>query len=237
MRLLLPVMLLLLTASLAYAAPDTGGVPDEEFTTKNFGTVAVFTAPRQIANPDTEWWGEKLATEISSNPAYLLGIVNSRRMDKGIKPLLDPADPGLIYSDTETAVNGGYEYTVNFLDMRPSEVQAIIDMLGGPAKVLPGTTGVRYRPLIRRYMWGGTYDGSPVRLTVAGQVLEFAPSLSFDEVRARVNAAFVNGFGHEVPFDLTVTRYSYMNGSVGLDISINADMDPQPLENYGEGGM
>lgn len=201
---------------------------DDDYVARAFGTVAVLHAPRQVANPNETWWGEKAAQELT-NTSYLIGIINSRRMDKGIKVLLDPNDSNTIFMDAEETDEAGFRYPISFANMRPSEVKALIEVLGGPGKLLPGATRVSYEPLQRRWMSAGSYDGtSPIVLQIGPHRIESTAAVNFDELRGRVDSALQQMFGHSVPFDFTVTRSMLMDGMNTTDVSIYVDLNPRP---------
>jgi hypothetical protein len=220
-------ILTLLFATLLLAQTALAAQSDDEYVTRGFGTVAVLHAPRQVVDPNQGWWGEKAAQELS-NPAYLTGIINSRRMDKGITPLLDPNDGGNVVMEAEETDESGYRYLISFAGMRPSEVQALLDVLGGPSKILPGATSVTFEPLQRRYLYASSIDGSPLKLTIGATTIERPVSVSFDELRAQVDSALRQMFGKAVPFDFTFSRAALMDGSNTTDVSVYVDLNPPP---------
>ncbi|MDQ3022892.1 MAG: hypothetical protein M3R04_00700, partial [bacterium] len=196
---------------LAQAATFAAELSDEEYVTRAFGTVAVLHSPRQIVDPNLNWWGEKAAPELG-NPAYLTGIINSRRMDKGITPLLDPNDGGTVVMETEETDAAGFRYLVSFAGMRPSEVQALVEVLGGAARMLPGATSISYEPLERRYIYASSYDGAPLVLQIGATRIERPASADFDEMRSAVDGVLRGMFGKAVPYDFTMSRATLMDG-------------------------
>jgi hypothetical protein len=212
--------LLLLTAS-AYAAEMT----DDDYVTHSFGTVAVLHTPRQVIDPNSGWWGD-LASKDLTNTSYLIGIINSRRMDKKLQPLLDPNDANTIVIESEATDANGYTYSISFAGMRPSEVQALVELLGGAAKLLPGSTGVTYEPLQRRWISGASYDGKPFTIMVGNQKIDTPAAVDFSDLHGKVDKALQGMFGKTVPFDFTLTRSVLMDGSNSTDISIYVDLNP-----------
>lgn len=219
---------LMLSCTVALAAPDTGGVPDADFTTRYFGTTAVFHAPQRVDyDPNLSWWGEKVSPELTNNPAYIIGIVNSRRMAQSV-PLLDPNDYSLIQVNAEELGTEGYRYTIDFADMRPAEVEALIGMLGGPAKVVPGTARVSYEPLPRRYIYASGWGEQPAILNLAGRKITVSPGMTLDQVRALIDQAFQASMGRSAYYDLTLTQSRYMDGSTSIDVSLSVDLNFDP---------
>jgi hypothetical protein len=232
---LFAALLALAIASAGFAAE----MSDEDYVTKAFGTTAVFTSSTQLVDPNSGgWWGEKLPAELSSNTGYLIGVVNAQRMSKNIKPLLDPNEY-LISVGYEEQTESGWTYFIDFSGMRKSEVTAIIELLGGPAKLLPNTT-LSFRPLSTRSYYASAVDGT-VTLALQGQTVSFSVSSPLSEIRQKVAAGFRSGFGADVPFDIYVSQYSYNNGTIGGDVSIYADTTGKTLalsgDYSGEGGI
>jgi len=223
-RLFTLLIALLLVTPRAFAADE---LSDDDYVTRNFGTVAVLHTAKQVVDPNVGWWGEKTAPGLN-NPGYLMGIVNSRRLDKKITPLLDPNDTSAITLEEEKPEGSGFRYEVSFGGMRPSEVKALVELLGGPTKLLPGTTSVTYEPLTHRWISASSYDGSNIVITLASQRIEVPYTVGFDELSGKVDAALKQVFGKSVPFEVTLTRSSYIAGGGGTDVSVHIDLNPPP---------
>lgn len=230
----------LILALSAYRPALAAEMGDDEYITKAFGTTAVFATGTQVADPATGWWGEKLPQELSNNPGYLIGVVNSRRMDKGFKPLLNPNDYLISVGYEEPADNGGFTYFIDFTGMRPSEVETIFELLGGKDKILPGAT-VSYRALTTRNIYASADPEGKVSLGIGDQTVSFRIGTSISDVRSQVAAALKKMLGVDVPFDLYCNQYSYNDGTMGGDASVYVDLSGKTLYNNsyyeGEGGM
>jgi hypothetical protein len=239
MRTTLATLLALLAAIALSSAAIGAEMSDEDYVTKAFGCTAVFVTANQLVDPNSGgWWGDKLPPELNSNSGYLIGVVNAQRMSKNIKPLLDPNEY-LISVGYEEQTASGWTYFIDFSGMRKSEVLAILELLGGPGKVLPGSE-LSFRPLSTRSFYSSAVNGT-VTLALAGQQVSFSVSAPVSEIRQKVAAAFRSGFGADVPFDLYVSQYSYNNGTIGGDVSVYADTTGNSLamsgDYGGEGGM
>ena len=215
----LALSLLPLTASAAMS--------DEDYVAHAFGTVAVLHTPRQVVDPNSGWWGDKVAKELQ-NPAYLIGIINSRRMDKKIQPLLDPNDGGAVLLDLEETEPSGYRYTIDFAGMRPSEVQALVEVLGGASKILPTATSITYETLQRRSIYANSSGGAPIVLNIGNARIESTAEVDFNGLRGKVDKALQAMFGKPVPFDFTVSRSVFMDGTDTADVSVYVDLNPPP---------
>jgi hypothetical protein len=112
--------------------------------------------------------------------------------------------------------------------MRPSEVKALVELLGGASKVLPGASSVTYEPLQRRWISAGSYDGSPVNVVIGSKTITSPAAVDYDDMRAKIDSALQQMFGKSVPFDFTLTRSTLMDGSKTTDISIYVDLNPPP---------
>jgi hypothetical protein len=214
-----------LTATLLLVQPALAAMADEDYVNHAFGTVAVLHASRQVVDPNQGWWGDKAAKEFQ-NPAYLVGIINSRRMDRQIQPLLDPNDTSAVMLGIKETGPSGFRYTIEFSGMRPSEVQALFDVLGGAGKVLPGATSVTFEPLQRRSIYGSATAGAPIMLSIGNTRIEATAGSNFDELRGRVASALQGIFGKPVPFDFTFSRSIFMDGTDTADISVYVDLNP-----------
>jgi hypothetical protein len=216
-------------------------VPDADFTSRFFGTTAVFHVPNQLADPSSDWWGNHMSTEIYDKQQYFVGVVNAQRMDKGIEPLLDP-NMVQVFANMERQGPGGWEYTIEFYDMRPSEVETLIGLLGGPAKVLPGATKVSYEPVKMRSLWASSENGQPLVMWIGATRLEFAPSVTLAEVKQAVSGAVRANMGEDVPVEVYLTQSSRYDGSELTELSVT--IDPNGMSYYegyegeyeGEGG-
>jgi hypothetical protein len=211
---------------------------DDDYITKGFGTTAVFKTATQVVDPNTGWWGDKLPQELSGNQGYLIGVVNSRRMDKGFKPLLNPNDY-LISLGYEEVVDGGFTYFIDFTSMRPSEVEMIFELLGGKSALLPGAE-VSYRALTVRSIYATADASGMVNLAIGDQTISFKVGTAVGDVRAQVAAALKKMLGLDAPFDLYCNQYSYNDGTFGGDASVYVDLSGKTLYNgsySGEGGM
>ena len=121
---------------LALAAPALAqeltdfGLPDDAYATQYFGTHLVILTPEPLDYPAEGWWTDALPEELTYGNDYLIGLVNARRMDNGVEPLLNP-DEMLINLGWEEETEDGFAYSIDFVDIRPSEVELMFSALGG----------------------------------------------------------------------------------------------------------
>jgi hypothetical protein len=213
---------------------------DEDYVSRYFGTVARFSTPSQAVSPETGWWGDLVPQELSYNYAYIAGVVNTRRADKGITPLLNPAEALVVLGEELPGENGGYTYSIEFLEMRPSEVEAVLNMMGGAGKVLPGST-VSYEPLSRRYLYASAGPDGIARLNVAGRTLSINLNGPAGSPQQQIAGELRTIFGRDVPHETYISSYRYFDGTTGADVSLsidfNASTEPIDRSYSGEGGM
>lgn len=225
-KMLLGLLCLLALSATAFAAD----LSDDDYVTKFFGTTALFTTPHQLANPETEWWGDKMPQQLTGGAAYIAGLVNARRMDAGITPLLNPQD-ALVVLIGEDPVEGGFQYSIDFAGMRPSEVQLVVDNLGGTEKLIPGSK-LTFRPLNRSSIFLSGKLGDTLKVVIGGEELELAPAMTTEAFHGKVAEVLKRKYGETVVFDLY--RDFYINrDSSGQDISIYIEVPTDlvpPLE-------
>lgn len=224
-RLLLGLMLALAICPQVFAAD----LSDDDYVGKFFGTTALFTVQKQLANPETEWWGDKLPAQLMNGAAYLAGLVNAKRMDSNYKPLLNPQD-ALVIVGWEEKIEGGYQYTIDFAGLRPSEVQMVVDNMGGVEKIIPGAM-LSFRPLNRTSYYLSAGLSEPIKLAVAGEELSFDTAMPIETIHAKLSGILKGKFGESVVFDLY--RALYINrDSSGQDITLYIEIPTELVPPY-----
>lgn len=218
-------MRLLLLALALFGALCTAAfaaqLSDDDYVTKFFGTTALFSVSQKLTTSDTEWWGDKLPATLTGDSSYIAGLVNAARLGKKVTPLLNPNEP-LVTIGWEEAQGTGFVYTVDFSGMRPSEVGAVIDSLGGAAKVLPGAT-LGFRPLNKRGFYASAGLDEALKLDISGTVVEIPAAMQVKEAHAKVREVLVKLYGAAVVFDLY--RDYYMNrDNSGQDVNIYVEI-------------
>jgi hypothetical protein len=218
-------ILLALAIALTLAAPALAQLGDDDYITQYFGTTAIFTTKTQIVDPNQGWWGDKLPQQLTYDYGFVTGVVNTVRSTKKVTPLLE-ADKVQITTGWEEQVAAGWQYTLDFSDMRPSEVQAVIDALGGMGKVLPGAE-LSFRPLLTHNFYAAVQSiGDPVLLTIGATELSLQPASPIADTRQKVAAALKKQYGKDVPFDLYINQFIQIDGTQGADVSVYANMAP-----------
>jgi hypothetical protein len=219
------VFTLVLAAAAALLLPGmlkAAELADNEYVTRYFGTVARFTTPTQ-ASGTSGWWGDSVPQELSYNYSYLAGVVNTRRMDKGITPLLNPNE-ALVTLGEEVNNGSSWTYSIEFVDMRPSEVGAIIEMLGGASRIVPGST-VSYDTLRRRYLYASAGPDGTATMNIGGREIRINLTGNGADARGQLDAALTAAFGAAVPYEMYLSTYKYFDGTTGADLSLTVDMD------------
>jgi hypothetical protein len=217
----------------AQAAWDLGGASDEQYVTNFFGTTLLMVTSAPVVDPNTSYWADLLPTELMSNQDYLIGFINAQRVSGG-KTLLDAATYPIAIGWETPLQDGRYQYHIDFTGIRPSEVEAIVKLVGGEAKLLPGAQ-VSVKPLTSGYFSGYSTGSSVVTMTLGSEELSLDAAQPMAAAREKVNALLKRRFGYEVPFTLSLTQdYNYdgagtVNGSAYL--SVNLDVPAS-----GEGG-
>ena len=198
------------------------GLGDDAYVTEYFGTTLVATLPEQLSGDPMEWWGNMLPETLFYDQAMLIEVVNDYRNETG-SILLDP-DGWLIEIGEETETADGWEYTIRFFAMRPSEVALILDELGGAEALLPGGE-YTFMPCLHRNFYAdtGSLDEMLV-LQLAEVPYSFDPRLTIDELYEELELALFDAYGQEVFFDLYVYGFMMQDGSLGSQIDLYAEL-------------
>lgn len=224
MRILVIAIFLAALAGIALAQ-DAGpyeGLADDAYVTEYFGTTLVATLAEQLSEDPMEWWGNMLPEALFYDQATLIEAVNDHRGETGNIEL--DTDGWLIEIGDETETADGWEYTIRFFAMRPSEVALILDELGGAEALLPGGQ-YTFMPCLQRNFFAdtGSLDEMLV-LQLAEQPYSFDPRLTIDEIYEELELALLDAYGQDVYFDLYVYSFMMQDGSLGSQIDLYAEL-------------
>ena len=224
MRILVIAIFLAALAGTALAQ-DGGpydGLADDAYVTEFFGTTLVATLAEQLSEDPMEWWGNMLPESLFYDQATLIEAVNAHRSETGNIEL--DTDGWLIEIGEETETADGWEYTIRFFAMRPSEVALILDEMGGAEALLPGGQ-YTFMPCLQRNFFAdiGSLDEMLV-VQLAEQPYSFDPRLTIDEMYAELELALFDAYGQEVYFDLYVYSFMMQDGSLGSQIDLYAEL-------------
>jgi hypothetical protein len=206
-----------------------------------FGTSLVLTSPRQLTDPNTGWWAELLPMEYSYASGSIVKAVNAARAARGVKEMIDyklyPVSIG-----GETAVDGGYEYNIDFQRMTPDDVAAVQAQF--PLQGVLGDLKTELRPLRIGYFNTDNMQsgGTTLTLDMLGQKLVFSDSDSFASARDKVANAVAAYFGDRAKIDFSYSRTTgaaagMESASIYVTIYLDGAESMYPGGQYeGEGG-
>jgi hypothetical protein len=222
----LAAVVILLSALPAQAVWDLGGVTDEDYVSNYFGTTLLLITNAPVVDSNTSYWTELLPSELQLNQEYLVGFINAQRVGKGT-PLLDAASYPIALGWETLLEDGRYQYHIDFTGIRPSEVEALVTLVGGSDKLLPGAT-LSIKPLSSGYFYGYASGTSIVTFMVGSQELSLDTAQSIAAAREEVAALLLQRFGHAVPFSLSLTQdyNSDGAGSVNASASLSVNLEP-----------
>ena len=217
----LAVAAILVTPAVAQELTDFG-LPDEAYVQQYFGTQLVITASQPLDYPAEGWWTDVLPEELTYGSSYVTGLVNARRMDQDIKPLLDP-DALVVNFGWEEETSDGYRYSIDFVELRPSEIELVFNALGGLEQWFPGCE-IGYEPLLERnfVVSGESFD--PLKLVVGTTELELDPSRTIMELHQQVAQALTAVYGEGAEFSISLYQDVYMDGSLWVNVNIYATL-------------
>jgi hypothetical protein len=196
--------------------------PDEDYVGRYFGVELHIIMQEQIPYGAESWWADQLPPELLDSN-YAAGVVNAQRSANKIAPLLNTTDY-FISPTNEEQVDNGWQYTMEFTGLRPSEIKLLLDTLGGADKVFPGGA-LTYMPLLARsFNTWSEEPGVPLTLDINGHELTVKYGESLDSIRERASKLFAEVYGQEAMLEITMGQYSYSDGSGGSDFSIYAQL-------------
>jgi hypothetical protein len=217
------VSALLMLAAVPAMAQD---MADEDYVSKYFGSSLIIFSATQLADPAVGWWGDKLPESLRYDNGYLAGMINARRIQNGVTPLLEPTGYN-IAAGYEMTVDGGFEYNIDFIGIRPSEAELVLTSFGGASAILPGTS-TSWRPLRTRNFSTYSYDSTqPLVLNLGVASLTVNPTSGLSSLRGQVEQVLRQHYGPTITFDLYYSQYSYRDGTSGADVSVYAEI-PDP---------
>ncbi|MCC7479237.1 hypothetical protein IT575_12365 [bacterium] len=222
-------------AAPASAAWDTGGLSDEQFVSDYFGTTLLMVTSAPVVDVNVGYWTDKLPQEFINTPDYLVGVINAQRLSKN-QTLLDALTYPIALGWETPLENGSFQYHIDFNGCRPSEVEAVVKLLGGEGKILPGAK-FSVKPLSYGYFYGYATGGSNVTFAMGSQQVTVNVAQSIDAVRKQIGDILKARFGKEVNFSMSISQdYNYDNvGTVNANVSLNVNLDG-PVGG-GEGGL
>jgi hypothetical protein len=194
-----------LVASAAGAAPAPS--PAAAAPQYLLGTTLVIKSPTQFTAPPNGYWGDLLPVEYRFGICYVVDAINAARTARGESTLIDVTKYP-INAGSETQVDNGWEYTIDFLGMQPADVDAALAKfpMTGVCAGLPH----EYREVGTGYYSGDT-TGDTVTMDVLGQKITLSTSDSFTAIREKLLAKLKAIFGNNASFDISVSIYQSAN--------------------------
>jgi len=226
-RTLIFIAAIIALGSVAAATPDpvqSGSIyfSDDQYITEYFGTKVVIISSEQLADPNVGWWTDRLPDELQYGSSFAVGVVNAHRLETGDAELLNLNDMVML-SGWEEVVEAGYMYTLDFIGIRPSEVELLFNALGGLDKFLPGVE-LSYEPLLTRNFFAMAEKiGSPLEFTIGSRTVEIDTNLSITEIREKLGSVLEEEFGSfEIPF--LYLNYSIYEEGESVDLSFDVEL-------------
>lgn len=213
--------LIALLVLLLLSTPALAQLEDSDYVSKFFGTTAAFAVEKQLA-PESGWWGDLLPQALTMDNALIISTVNGLRTQLGVTPLLGQDEYVMLWGQEGINTDGKYYYTLDFQGLRPSEVQAVFDALGGVEQALPGSV-LGFWPMNKRnYYFSALSLGEDILCYINGEEKHVAPSAAVTEVKQDLLQTFLKLYGVEVSLDVYLNQYVFADGGGGADLSVYA---------------
>ncbi len=197
---------------------------DDAYVNEYFGTTVVFFSPEPLVNSEMEWWADLLPEDLLYGSNYVAGLVNAYRMGKGVDQLV-PTDASIVMTGWEAeAVDGsGFDYNIDFIGLRPSEVEMIFQALGGMDQYL-GELEKSYWPLLRQdyYEYTEALD-APVEIRVGSLVVEIDTSQHISDVLEQLGELFELEYGFHTITGISLS-YSIYDGYESVSLSFSVEL-------------
>lgn len=196
---------------------------DDRYLTEFFGTTAYIITPSQLDYPENSWWVEALPEELTYDMEFVARVVNEVRSAKGVTPLLDAMSVA-IYPGMEEQVDEGFQYDFTFPDMRPSEVEAIFDALGGFDELFPDAE-LQFMPLPNKdfYVYAEGLD-SMLEIQIAGETYQFDAQAPITSVREKLDQILREAYGDFVILDVYMSTSIDHNGFSDASLSFYVEI-------------
>jgi hypothetical protein len=224
----MPRMLLALCLLALLPAPAWAQLADDGYVTQYFGTTAALAVDKPLPPLESFWM--QLPQALTQDSSLLVHTVNALRQAKGVQPLLGGDEHVMTTGqDGKNAADGKYYYTLDFDGLRPSEVQAVIDALGGVDKLFPGAK-LSFWPINRQSFSASAEPGQALALIIGGEELRIDPATPVTTVRQQVAGVLKRLYGGSVEFNLYMNQDALQDGtsgcSVGADVQIPTSLVP-----------
>lgn len=218
MRIVLATMILALGV---FCQAFSQELDDNAYVDNFFGTSAVIFSAKQLVN-ENQWWTDLLPDELVFGSDYVSGLVNAYRITRGEDRLIPP-EASVLEPGWEVVVEGGFEYNLDFIGLRPSEVEFVLDALGGIDSFL-GNVSVTYRPVtLHYYVVSGESLDSPVEITIGSQVVQIDVTQHINTMLKQLDAVLTQEYGtHEIT-SIALT-YSIYDGFEAVDLSFDVEL-------------
>jgi hypothetical protein len=197
------------------------------------GTTLVLNSPAQLTAPPSGYWGDLLPIEYRFGMCYIVDAINAARQARSEKVMIDvtkyPINVG-----GETAVDGGWEYTMDFLGMQPADIDAALAKfpMSGPFAGLAHS----YREVGNGYFNADT-TGDSLTLDVLGHQIKLSTGESIGALRETIEAQLKAIFGNNAKFDISVSTYSSaFDGPGNFNVSVSVYLNGVQPQYGGEGG-
>ena len=215
-------VLVLSAAALALPVLSWGQeLEDEDYVKQFFGTTLLLTSEQPLGD-ETIYWTELLPEDLLYGSGFIAGVVNSHRISIDDPNLINSSDEVVLTNWEELPVDEGFQYSIDFIGLRPSEVELVLGALGGLAEFLPGVS-TSYEPLRRRgFSLYAESIGASLELKVGSDSYELDSNLPFNAIREEVEEIMRQQFGDVYVDDISLS-YSIFDGYESVSLYFEAE--------------
>lgn len=219
---------------LAFTGMAIADVPEDQYATQYFGTVARFETSQPVPTEgDYGYWSDNM-DERMYDSAFLAQHANTVRSKKGLPAL---GEELYLYVQTaDLSADDSYVYTISFQWLTPDEVRAILSAVNNLSNILPGAK-LSFDPLKQRYFDASTFSfDDPLVFNDYGVNLSFPLGTNAKAMLSSLRSAFRQRFGETTIVDslfYSESIYTEDEGSRMLSFQVVVDPDP---DYYGYGG-
>ena len=197
------------------------------------GTTLVLKSPTQFTAPPNGYWGDLLPVEYRFGTCYIVDAINAARKARGESTMIDVTKYP-INAGSETQVDNGWEYTIDFLGMQPADVDAALAKF--PMTGVCAGLAHEYREVATGYYSGDT-TGDTITMDVLGQKITLSTGDTFTAMREKLLGKLKEIFGNAATFDISVSLYQSAStdaANFNASASVYLNGSQPPMEEEGE---
>ena len=204
------------------AAAQDNGLPDNDYVTDYFGTTLLIVSSSPLAADTTGWWTDELPEDLIYGYGFIAGVINGHRSSMDDPNLISSEDT-IVITGWEEEVPGGFQYKIDFLGLRRSEVELLLDALGGIDSILPDEE-VSFIPLRNRsFFVFADAIGDPLTVRIGSQFVELDSNMTILEIQDVLSLYLEDEYGDFTMAGINLT-YSIYNGYESVDLAFDVEL-------------